>query len=303
MRRKDSGFENYCGVIAPYKLIWYNNTRSLSLEEDYKNGQVVFYMKKVRINNSITNVLKSTIIILLITCIALLLLCIFFMYIFITYGTSFDDGSKMYLTLILASLIITLILFIVITVQTIIKRNNELKYNYKAKNIKYLEFSNKGITICDNDNVMFKVVYEDIDEMKLMLRTKNAYSYMNTMLLRYRYVGITGMNLQLKYNDNKVHKVVTINTSSGFTLLDKIFEIVYFSQYISEFSYKFSKQHEEELQKTFGKAIESYKANNYKHTFRSFGYTMWAIPTLIFTIILSFFILFFVGYLILAGTV
>ena len=175
MRRKDSGFENYCGVIAPYKLIWYNNTRSLSLEEDYKNGQVVFYMKKVRINNSITNVLKSTIIILLITCIALLLLCIFFMYIFITYGTSFDDGSKMYLTLILASLIITLILFIVITVQTIIKRNNELKYNYKA--------------------------------------------------------------------------------------------------------------------------------NNYKHTFRSFGYTMWAIPTLIFTIILSFFILFFVGYLILAGTV
>lgn len=260
-------------------------------------------MKKVRINNSITDVLKSTIVTLLIICLALLLLCIFFMYIFITYGTSFDDDSKTTLILILALLIITLISFIVITVQTIIKRNDELRYKYKAKNFKYLEFSNEGITICYNDNVMFKVVYEDIDEMKLMLRTKNAYSYLNLVTAwRYRYIGITGMDLQLKYNDNKVYKFVTINIPAGFTLLDKIFEIVHFSQYISEFSYESSKLHEEELQKTLGKAIESYKANNYKHTFRSFGYTIWAIPTLIFTIILLLIALFFVGYLIVTAS-
>ena len=55
--------------------------------------------------------------------------------------------------------------------------------------------------------------------------------------------------------------------------------------------------------KTLGKVIESYIANNYKHTLRSFGYTVWAIPTLIITVILLFMLLFLVGYLIVIGVI
>ena len=224
----------------------------------------------------------------------LFLLCILFAHIFITYGM-YDNETKEILIQVLVLSMIALVLFIVITVQTIIKRYDDSKANCEAKTIKYIEFSNKDVTVCYNDNAMFKIVYKDIDEMKLIFKTQHFFYH--------RLLGITNVELQLKYNYNKESKSFKVNIPASYTLFDKIFKIVYFSQYVSGFSIQSNAQHKEELQKTLGKALEAYKENNYKHTFRSFGYTIWAIPILVITVILLFLALFLVGYLIATGII
>lgn len=263
-------------------------------------------MKKTRINNEILTDSKSTIVTFSIACFALLCLCIFFTYIFITYGMGFDSESQTSFILILGLLFITLILFLVLTITRIIRRNDEVKYNYQSNAIKYVEFCKEGINVCYPDNEMYNILYENIDNMNLSLKTEAMCSYRSTNIILpagYRYLGVTGFDLKIKYNDNKGSKSITVKHPSCFTTMDKIFEIVHFSQYISNFSYKCSRQHEVELKKTLGKAIESYIANNYKHTLRSFGYTLWAIPILIITVILLFTALFLIGYLIVIGVI
>ena len=263
-------------------------------------------MKKTQINNEISTDSKSTIVTLSLSCIALLFLCVLFTYIFITYEMGFDSDTKISFMLILVSLFITLILFLVLTITRIKRRNDELKYNYQSKDIKYLEFSQKGITVCYSDNEMHKILYENIDNLNLILKTESMHSYRSTSLIlptSYKYIGITGFELKIKYSDNKVSKSITVKQPSCYTTIDKIFEIVHFSQYISNFSYKCIQQHETELKNTLGKAIESYISNNYKHTLLSFRYTVWAISVLIITIILLFMALFLIGYLIVIGVI
>ncbi len=263
-------------------------------------------MKKTRINNEITTDSKATIVTFSIACITLLFLCIFFTYIFITYGMVSDSESQISILLILASLFITLILFIVLTITRIKRRNDELKYNHQSKAIRYVEFYKEGVTVCYSNKEMYNILYENIDSLDLNIRTETARSYRSTSLIipaGYRYIGVTGFDLKIKYNDNKGSKSITVKHPSCFTTMDKIFEIVHFSQYISNFSYKCTRKNETELIKTLVKAIESYIANNYKHTLHSFGYTVWATPVLIITVILLFMLLFLVGYLIVIGVI
>lgn len=262
-------------------------------------------MKKTRINNEISTDSKSTIVTFSIACIALLFLCIFFTYIFVTYRMASDSESQISLILILASLFITLILFLVLTITRIKRRNDEL-YNCQYKAIRYVEFCKEGITVGYSDKERSNILYENIDSLDLKLKTETTCSYRSTSFIMpagYRYIGVTGFDLKIRYNDNEVSKSITVKHPSCFTTMDKIFEIVHFSQYISNFSYKCSRQNETELKNTLGKAIESYIANNYKHTLRSFGYTVWSIPVLIITVILLFIVLFLVGYLIVIGVI
>lgn len=262
-------------------------------------------MKKTRINNEISTDSKSTIATFSIACIALLFLCIFFTYIFITYGVVSDSESQISLLLILVSSFITLIAFLALTITSIKRRNDEL-YNYQSKAIKYVEFCKEGIVVCYPNQEMYNILYENIDSLDLSLKTETTCSYRSTNFIvpaGYRYIGVTGFDLKIRYNDNEVSKSITVKHPSCFTTMDKIFEIVHFSQYISNFSYKCSRQNETELKNTLGKAIESYIANNYKHTLQSFGYTVWSIPVLIITVILLFIVLFLVGYLIVIGVI
>ncbi len=216
-----------------------------------------------------------------------------------------DSESQISLILILASLFITLILFLVLTITRIKRRNDEL-YNYQSKAIRYVEFCKEGITVGYSDKERYNILYENIDCLDLNIRTETMCSYRSTSFIipaGYRYIGVTEFDLKIKYNDNKGSKSITVKHPSCFTTMDKIFEIVHFSQYISNFSYKCTRENETEFKKTLGKVIESYIANNYKHTLRSFGYTVWAIPTLIITVILLFMLLFLVGYLIVIGVI
>lgn len=261
-------------------------------------------MKKTRIDNDVSTDSKVTIATLSLSCTALLFLCVLFTYIFITYDMGFDSDTKIDLMLICVLLFIALIMFLVLTLTRIKRRNNELKYSYQSNIIRYVEFYEEGIIVCYSDNEMHKILYENIDNINLSLKTEAMHSYRSTgliLLTSCKYIGITGFNLKIKYNDNKVSKSITVKQPSCFTTIDKIFEIVHFSQYISNFSYKCIQQHETELKNTLGKAIESYISNNYRHTLRSFGYTVWAIPVLIIAVILLFTVLFLIGYLIVIG--
>lgn len=216
-----------------------------------------------------------------------------------------DSESQISLILILASLFITLILFLVLTITRIKRRNDEL-YNCQYKAIRYVEFCKEGITVGYSDKERSNILYENIDSLDLKLKTETTCSYRSTSLIipaGYRYIGVAGFDLKIKYNDNKGSKSITVKHPSCFTTMDKIFEIVHFSQYIYNFSYKCNREHETELKKTLGKAIESYIANNYRHTLRSFGCTVWAIPVLIITVILLFMLLFLIGYLIVIGVI
>lgn len=212
-----------------------------------------------------------------------------------------DSESQISLILILASLFITLILFLVLTITRIKRRNDEL-YNCQYKAIRYVEFCKEGITVGYSDKERSNILYENIDSLDLKLKTETTCSYRSTSFIipaGYRYIGVAGFDLKIKYNDNKGSKSITVKHPSCFTTMDKIFEIVHFSQYIYNFSYKCNREHE----KTLGKAIESYIANNYRHTLRSFGCTVWAIPVLIITVILLFMLLFLIGYLIVIGVI
>ena len=199
-------------------------------------------MKKTRINNEISTDSKSTIVTFSIACIALLFLCIFFTYIFVTYRMASDSESQISLILILASLFITLILFLVLTITRIKRRNDEL-YNCQYKAIRYVEFCKEGITVGYSDKERSNILYENIDSLDLKLKTETTCSYRSTSFIMpagYRYIGVTGFDLKIRYNDNEVSKSITVKHPSCFTTMDKIFEIVHFSQYISNFSYKCS---------------------------------------------------------------
>lgn len=162
----------------------------------------------------------------------------------------------------------------------------------KNNTLEGIVLSDTSIEVFYNDEVKnFVIPYKDIREMKLVITCEQGF----------RYDFINKFTLQIVYEiDSKEHKLSLINAKTN-GLLDRIFGIICFSRYINNFSYVFTKAIKGSM--ALDKAIKSYIHNNYKHTFYSFGYTKWAIPVLISTVILLFMALFLIGYLIAIGVI
>ena len=64
-----------------------------------------------------------------------------------------------------------------------------------------------------------------------------------------------------------------------FGLIDRVFNIIYFSKYIVNFSYGF--YNEKRKAKGFDKAIKTYINNKYRHSISTIGLTKWGTPLLI----------------------
>lgn len=248
-------------------------------------------MRRIRINNEISSVSSSTIRVFAFVCVVLFILNSYYLYILFTKNISIQDE----LVWICAGLFIVLILFLIALITSIKKRKRDNLFFYelydrsqkKPKVAKYIEFCNEGITICYINGEFSKISFERVDKIKLNIRT--FYSG-----LRYY---ITGLDLELQYYNGNKLELIKLSQPSYLTIVDKIFEIVYFSRYVSNFSYRFS-QDKEKFQKTLGSAIESFISNNYRHTPKSIGETskilviIITVPIVIFILLVAYCLIF-----------
>lgn len=235
--------------------------------------------KKVRVRNSKYKTTKFDFQVVMYFIIALLfsLASIYFVYFIAQLGFSSvysvmgGWGFVLVITLIFLS-----IMFWVITFQTF---NNVNLYNTFTKfgqiSVEYVEFSNEGVVVCENSR-KFKIDYSDIKSVDFLINasvTSNKYYYLNFL------------NLNISYNSEEELKNIEIIQEPTFMIVDKIYDILYFSQRCPNFSLKFP--NEDKLrQTTFGKAITSYFDNNCHHTFRSFMQTSKGMSSLFIIVVL-----------------
>jgi len=129
---------------------------------------------------------------------------------------------------------------------------------YELNFIKYIDFEDNRIKLVYlKTNEIREISYKDIDFMELII---------NTGLLTGRPISIVK---ELCININSDSYSFSIRYSP--VDFNKLFKIIYYSQYMNRFSYRFTGT-EINLQKALQKTINDYIKNNYKKTFGAYLY-------------------------------
>ncbi len=173
-------------------------------------------------------------------------------------------------------------------------RINSLNYHRKnANSIEYIKFTHSNIEVHFTNPMINKIIpYSDIKSMKIVIRNLTGYPRCDIIKL---------YTIKIIYTLDNTEKKIALTDNETFGMMDRLFNIIYFSKYIHNFSYNFTET--SDRIKVFDKALKSFINNNYKHTFNSFGFTKWAIPVQIIVIISLFVGLFLIGYLIVIGVI
>lgn len=171
---------------------------------------------------------------------------------------------------------------------------NGLKYHRNNANaIDYIKFTHLNIEVHYINPMINKIIpYSDIKSMKVVVRNLTGYSRCDIIKL---------YTIQIIYQQDNTEKKISLMDNETFGMMDRLFNIIYFSKYIYNFSYNFTET--SDRIKVFDKALKSFINNNYKHTFNSFRYTKWALPVQIIVTISLFMGLFLFGYLIVIGVI
>lgn len=127
--------------------------------------------------------------------------------------------------------------------------------------IKYVDFTDDKVKLTYlKSNCTKEILYKDIDSLELTIDTCIAHNKYGS------YSAMQGLYIDIKsgsYSFSIHHAPVDLN---------KLYKIIYYSQYMKVFSYRFSgrgEQTKEVLQKT----IDDYIANGYKKTLRTNMYS------------------------------
>ena len=148
--------------------------------------------------------------------------------------------------------------------------------------IKYVDFTDDKIKLSYlKSNGIKEIYYKDIDSIELVIDTCIAYNKYGP------YSAIQGLYINIKsgsYSFSIHHAPVDLN---------KLYNVIYYSQYMKNFSYRFTGRGEQ-TKETLQKTIDDYIANGYKKTLRTNLYSPVnpIILTILFVSIFGGFILF-----------
>lgn len=175
------------------------------------------------------------------------------------------------------------------------KHKELLEFPTPEKILEYVEFNKKGVEFYyRNQSNNFSIPFSGIKDMKLIIMSPS-----------YKFIGrdaylVKSFILKFVFEiKNKEHTISLLNEENG--VIDRIFNIIYFSKYVNNFSYSF-RNNKKDSQK-FDNAIKSYINNNYKHTFSSIGCTKWAIPIQILFLLSLIMLLIIIGWLIISQNI
>ena len=189
-----------------------------------------------------------------------------------------DSGLQL---ILIALYLLTFIWLILLINELKARKNDNILPRSLPNFIKYIDFMNDKVrlTYLETKKRYKDIYYKDIDSIELIINTCIGYN---------------------KYGPNSATQDLYINIKSGSYLcsihhapvnLDKLYKIIYYSQFMKSFSYKFT-GNGEQTKEILKKTIDDYIRNNYRKTLITYIYS----PTIqkILTII---FIALFVGFL------
>ncbi len=182
-------------------------------------------------------------------------------------------------------LLITPLFFLFLLIYELKERVADEASAYDSETfIKFIDFlEDKLLLSYLNKNSVKEIIYKDIDSLELVVDTCIALN----KHLPGTYSAIQGLYINIKANSYSysIH-YAPVN-------LNKLYKIVYYSQYMKDFSYRFigNGNHTKE---TLGKIIEDYIQNGYKKTLRTNLYSPVnpIVLTILFVSIFGGFILF-----------
>lgn len=127
--------------------------------------------------------------------------------------------------------------------------------------IKFIDFTDNKIKLSYlNSTINKEFCFKDIDSLELVIDTCISYNKYGP------YSAIQGLYINIK------------SGSASFSIhhapvdLNKLYQVVYYSQYMKNFSFRFT-GNGEQTKKTLQKTIEEYINNNYKKTLRTYLYS------------------------------
>ncbi len=165
-----------------------------------------------------------------------------------------DLGMKfLYLVLLIFPF---LWLFLLVNELIIRSSDDAIAYNSETF-IKYVDFTDDKITLSYlKSNCTKEIYYNEIDSIELVIDTCIAYNKYGP------YSAIQGLYINIKldsYSFSIHHAPVDLN---------KLYKVIYYSQYMKDFSYRFTGKGEQ-TKETLQKTIDDYIANGYKKTLRT----------------------------------
>jgi len=172
-------------------------------------------------------------------------------------------------------------LFLLLNELRIRMLDDAIAYNSEAF-IKYIDFADDKIKLSYLKlNSTKEIYYKDIDSIELVIDTCIAYNKFGP------YSAIQGLYINIKsgsYSFSIHHAPVDLN---------KLYKVIYYSQYMKNFSYQFTGKGEQ-TKETLQKTIDDYISNGYKKTLRTNLYSPVnpMILTIIFVLIIAGWILF-----------
>ena len=149
--------------------------------------------------------------------------------------------------------------------------------------IKYADFTDDKVKLSylKSSSINKEIYYKDIDSIELVIDTCIAYNKYGP------YSAMQGLYINIKsgsYSFSIHHAPVDLN---------KMYKVIYYSQYMKNFSYRFTGRGEQ-TKETLQKIIDDYITNGYKKTLRTNLYSPVnpMILTIIFVLIIAGWILF-----------
>lgn len=164
-------------------------------------------------------------------------------------------------------------LFLLVNELRVRNLDDAIAYNSETF-IKYIDFANDKVKLSYlKSNRIKEIYYKDIDSIELIISTCIAYNKYGP------YSAMQGLYINIKsgsYSFSIHHAPVDLN---------KLYKIIYYSQYMKNFSYRFTGRGEQ-TKETLQKTIDDYIKNNYKKTLRTYLYS--SINTIVLTIIIAY---------------
>lgn len=194
--------------------------------------------------------------------------------------SGFGENNLGYQVAWIALYLLTFLWLILLITQLNVRRYDDIKAYSLDYFIKYVDFMNDKVrlTYLKAEKGYKDIYYKDIDSIELVIDTCIGYN---------------------KYGPYSATQGLYINIKSGSYLcsihhapldLGKLYKVVYYSQFMKSFSYKFT-GNGEQTKEVLKKVIDDYIQNNYRKTLRTYMYS--PVNPIILTII---FVTLFVGF-------